>query len=149
MFADTFSIKWLKSFAMASNSAPAPRVFSSSNEWETFSSRFLIDFKSTSDSSHSFQLTPEVFSRLKGPDMRRNVYGAILASAPALSVSKKTLPMMRSILEYGFCGEQKIFKELKFPVEKFQTRSFVLRLLSRRGIDLKEGKSFQYEVTCV
>ena len=92
----------LKGVAAATNASPAPKVFSAVQGLETYSTRFFID-----TGAARTELTPEVYSRMRGPYNRRNVYGAALAYAPVLA------PAMRDpVMHRALCGEAPLLREL-------------------------------------
>ncbi|PYL90427.1 MAG: hypothetical protein DMF14_09890 [Verrucomicrobia bacterium] len=58
----------------------------------------------------SFAITPELYSRLKGPYNRRNVYGAAIAAAPRLPE-----PIRRAVLGYAFATNGPLRAGLALP----------------------------------
>jgi hypothetical protein len=99
--------KAVKGIGAASAASPAPKVFSAVRGLETYSTRFFIEWKNQEGVEHSLQLTPEVYSRLRGPYNRRNVYGAALAYGPVLP------PELRDpVMKYALCGDAPILREL-------------------------------------
>ena len=72
----------LQGLAAATAASPAPKVFSSVDGLETYSTQFFLDWTDLSGSEHSLALTPEVYGKLRGTYNRRNTYGAALAYAP-------------------------------------------------------------------
>ena len=102
----------LKGIAAATGASPAPKVFSAVKGLETYSTRFFLDWNDASGKPHSLQLTPEVYSRLRGPYNRRNVYGAVLAYGPVLSTDPRSRPMFDAVARYALCGEAPLLREL-------------------------------------
>jgi hypothetical protein len=105
MAGDLTGILPLKGIAAATNASPAPKVFSSVQGLETYSTRFFID-----TGVARVELTPQVYSRMRGPYNRRNVYGAALAYAPVLPPALRD-PVMRRAL----CGDAPLLRELQIP----------------------------------
>lgn len=104
MTGDVLHAAPLKLLAMATGASPAPRVFTAFGDYEPYSSRFFIEWP-----GHRVELTPEVYSRLRGPYNRRNVYGAAMAGAPI--VPPQILdPVMRASL----CNGAPLLRELGF-----------------------------------
>jgi len=98
MAGDVFHIVALKAIAAATGASPAPKVFSAVRGLETYSTRFFIA---------NVEITPEIYSRMRGPYNRRNAYGAALAYAPVIPVELRD-PVMR----YALCGDALLLKEL-------------------------------------
>src|ERR1700683_3666168 len=76
MAGDLLRVPQVKALAAATGASPAPRVFSSVQGLETFSSDFCIDWKDRNGAAHAIKLAPEMYSRIQGPYNRRNVFGA-------------------------------------------------------------------------
>jgi hypothetical protein len=114
MAGDVLGLPILKAVGAATGASPAPKVFCSAHGLETFSTRFWIEWRDTSGSEHSVALTPEIYSRLRGPYNRRNAYGAALAYGPVLQADRRTRPMLGSILRAGLCGDAPLLRELGF-----------------------------------
>jgi hypothetical protein len=102
MIGDLTGFLPLKAIAAATGASPAPKVFSAVQGLETYSTRFFIE---TDD--RRVELTPEVYSRVRGPYNRRNVYGAALAYAPVLPPELRE-PVMR----YALCGDAPLLREM-------------------------------------
>lgn len=102
MTGDLLGILPLKAIAAATVASPAPKVFSAVRGLETYSTRFFIEW----DGGRA-ELTPEVYSRMRGPYNRRNVYGAALAYAPVIPPELRD-PVMRRAL----CGDAPLLREL-------------------------------------
>jgi hypothetical protein len=102
MAGDLLHVLPLKAVAAATGASPAPKVFSSVQGLETYSTRFYLDL-----GHERVLLTPELSARIRGPYNRRNVYGAALAFGPVLPPSLRD-PVMR----YALCGEAPLLREL-------------------------------------
>ena len=90
MTGDLLRLPALKAVAAATGASPAPKVFSSVQGLETFSSTFYLEWRDRDGVAHTVELTPELYSRVRGPYNRRNVFGAALAYAPILSADPRT-----------------------------------------------------------
>jgi hypothetical protein len=101
MAGDVLHIPALKGVAAATGASPAPKVFSAVQGLETYSTRFFLDLGDA-----RVELTPEIYSRMRGPYNRRNVYGAALAYAPVLPPSLRD-PVMR----HALCGDAPLLRE--------------------------------------
>jgi len=97
----------VKGIGAATTASPAPKVFSAVRGLETYSTRFFIEWKDKEGMEHSLELTPEVYSRLRGPYNRRNVYGAALAYGPVLPAELRD-----PVMKYALCGDAPILREL-------------------------------------
>lgn len=103
MIGDLTGVLPLKAVAAATGASPAPKVFSAVQGLETYSTRFFLEAD-----GRRVELTPEVYSRIRGPYNRRNVYGAALAYAPVLPRELRE-PVMR----HALCGP--LLQELGIP----------------------------------
>jgi hypothetical protein len=112
MAGDLASWPALKAIAAATGASPAPKVFSAVKGLETYSTRFFLEWRDTAGVPHSVEITPEVYSRLRGPYNRRNVYGAVLAYGPVLSTDPRGRPMFDAVARYALCGEAPLLREL-------------------------------------
>ena len=105
MAGDLSGNQTLFGLGLVSSASPAPKVFTSRDGHEAFSNRFYVEWTDTSHETQSVQLTPEVYSRLRGPYNRRNVYGAALAGGPVLSSSPTTVWMYTMGRSAAKCSE--------------------------------------------
>ena len=112
MTGDLTGIGPLKGVGAATAASPAPKVFSAVEGYETYSTRFILEWTDTEGSSQELVLTPEVYSGLEGPYNRRNVYGAALAYGPVLSTREQTREMFWSVARYGLTGKAPVLREL-------------------------------------
>jgi hypothetical protein len=107
MTGDLFNISVLKGIGAATAASPAPKVFSAVKGLETYSTKFYLDWTDAQGKTHSLLITPEVYSRLKGPYNRRNVYGAALAYGPVLPNN-----LREPVVTYALCGKAPLLREL-------------------------------------
>jgi hypothetical protein len=107
--ADAFHLNAMKAVAAATAASPAPKVFSAVKGLETYSSRFYIE---SANGARSVEITPELYSRLRGPYNRRNVFGAVLAYGPVLVSDPHTQPLFESVSRYALCGQAPLLQEL-------------------------------------
>ena len=103
-----FHVTALKGIGAALMMAPAPKVFSDVDGLETFASTFTLLANGADSAKPSVVLTPELYSRLHGPYLRRNVYGAALSYAPRLPKELWT-----PVYCFGFSGT--LQRELGIP----------------------------------
>jgi hypothetical protein len=106
MAGDLLQIPLLKGLGLATAVAPAPRVFSAVNGYETYSTRFILELPQA-DGVRSLELTPALYAHVRGPYNRRNVYGAVLSYGPVLPSSLRD-PVARAVL----CGQVPLLEEL-------------------------------------
>jgi len=111
MAGDMLRIPQVKALAAATAASPAPKVFSSAQGLETFSSDFYVEWKDRNGAPHATKLTPEMYSRIRGPYNRRNVFGAALSYAPVLAGDPRTRPMYDAVVGYAFCGPAPLLRE--------------------------------------
>lgn len=130
MAGDVLHLPLLKGIGAATGASPAPKVFSSVRGLETFSTLFFIEWTDHIGNFHSVEITPEIYSRLRGPYNRRNVYGAVLAYGPVLQSDQRTRDMFNSVARYGLCDGAPLLRDLGIdPANVGGT--FVIRLQPR------------------
>lgn len=112
MTADLMGFSLIKGLAAASGASPAPKVFSSVDGLETFSSEFFLTWKNKDSTIEKIKLTPEVYSKIKGPYNRRNVYGAAIAYGPILQTNTLSKEMFFSVSRFAFCNQATLLHEL-------------------------------------
>lgn len=112
MSGDVFNIPVLKAIGASFGASPAPKVFSSIDSLETFSSEFYLTWQDKQGIWQKQKLTPELAKKFKGPYNRRNVYGAILSYGPVFSKNAILTPAYEAILSYAVSEKGSFFKEL-------------------------------------
>jgi hypothetical protein len=146
MAGDVLHLPLLKGIGAATGASPAPAVFSSVRGLETFSSRFFIEWTDKAGNFHSEEVTPELYSKLRGPYNRRNVYGAVLAYGPVLQTDERTRGMFNSVVRYGLCGGAPLLRDLGFDPENVHG-TFVIRLQPRTRTN-KENLPLTISAAC-
>lgn len=106
--------KDVSSLATMTNLAPAMKVFTAHEGYETYSGKFIIEAVYKDGSSEKQQITSKQYANLQGPYNRRNVYGALIAYGPILNTNPQTKPMYDAMSYYAFCQEPSILQELDF-----------------------------------
>ncbi|MGH9903552.1 MAG: hypothetical protein ACRD68_17235, partial [Pyrinomonadaceae bacterium] len=127
MAGDLLGAAWLKGFGAATTTAPAPKVFSAVRGLETYSTDFYLEWTDTGGATRSVKVTPEIYSRLRGPYNRRNVYGAALAYGPVLAADRRSRPMLESVMKYALCGGAIVARTRRRSVEYVRPRERALR----------------------
>jgi hypothetical protein len=125
----------LKGVAAATHASPAPKVFSAVLGLETYSTRFFLEV-----GAQRVELTPAVYSRIRGPYNRRNVYGAALAYAPVLPAS-----MREPVLRHALCGDAPLLRELGIAVVPGSRRAVVLEPLPGTSLGMLQTR---FEAPC-
>jgi hypothetical protein len=115
MIGDLTGVLPIKVIGAATLASPAPKVFTAQNGFETYSSKFYIDWYDRTGTLHGLELTPQVYRGLLGPYNRRNAYGAAISYAPILASNPRTKPMVDQVARYGFCGNAPLLSELRIP----------------------------------
>jgi hypothetical protein len=134
MTGDLFNQTWMKALGAAWGASPAPKVFSSAEGLETFSSEFFLIWTDRENISHRVQLTPQLAKNLKGPYNRRNVYGAVLSYGPVLSKNKRMCEAYESILEYAISQNGPLLGELGIPRESI-SEGIIIEVVPKKGKD--------------
>jgi hypothetical protein len=112
MVGDLFGVTELKGVGAASMASPAPKVFSSVQGLETFSTRIYLEWTGIDGEDHSLEFDRDSYAKLQGPYNRRNIYGAALAYGPVLAQYERARPMLKSVLAYALTGEAPLLHEL-------------------------------------
>jgi hypothetical protein len=99
MVADLCGLRSVKGLLTAWGCSVQPRVFSTVDGLETFSSTVVVRLKRRDGEVLETPLTKRLARKLRGPYNRRNVYGAILVYGPVLQQHPQLGPMMDAILE--------------------------------------------------
>jgi hypothetical protein len=112
MAGDLLRLPWLKAIGAASTASPAPRVFSAVQGYETYSTRFTLEWNGPDRWVRSLTLTPLLYARIRGPYNRRNVYGAVVAYGPVLASDPRTRPLFESVARAALFGDAPLLREL-------------------------------------
>ncbi len=91
-------IKAIRGLGMATCSSPLPIVFTEVKGVETFASDFYIRWTDNKGVHRQEPITPAMYSKLKGPYNRRNIFGAAISYGPVLKEE-----VWRAVLDYGLC----------------------------------------------
>jgi hypothetical protein len=120
MAGDLLGIRALKGLGAASAMAPCPKVFCEVNGLEGFASTFTLRLKRSGGQVKEIEITPEVYSRLKGPYNRRNAYGAALSFAPKLPPN-----LWQSVYDYAWRIGGPLRTELGVPNDTLSVSTLV------------------------
>lgn len=131
MTGDITDVLWMKGIGAAWGASPAPKVFSSAEGLETFSSQFFLIWKDQDGILHRKKLTPQVAKGLKGPYNRRNVYGAVLSYGPLLSQNEALAEAYESILAYAI-NKSGMLEELGIDASSI-SGSIIIEVVPRMG----------------
>lgn len=134
MTGDLLNQNWMRGLGAAWGASPAPKVFSSVEGLETFSSEFFLIWTDQENILHRIQLTPKLAKRLKGPYNRRNVYGAILSYGPVLSKNERMRDAYESTLEYAINKKGPLLKELGINADSI-LEGIIIEVVPRTGRD--------------
>ncbi len=107
-----FQNKAIKGLGQAWGTSPLPIVFTTVKGIETFANDFFIVYTDTNGKEQNIQITPEMYSRLKGPYNRRNVFGAAIAYGPILPEK-----LLQPVLNYALCQKTLLY-EMHLPEAK-------------------------------
>lgn len=112
-------IKPIRNLGIVTAASPLPIVFTEVKGVETFASDFFFRWNDSSAETQEVKITPELYSKLRGPYNRRNIFGAAIAYGPVLPEE-----VWGPILNYGLCND--ILKdELALPIDKESFSLFI------------------------
>jgi hypothetical protein len=117
-FADLMNLPTLSAVSAVTQAAPAMKVFTAQQGYETFSSKFEIEIEYLDGQNETLLLTPEIYAALEGPYNRRNVYGALIAYGPLLATNSHTRKMWQSMWERAFCDAETVLTELGIEADR-------------------------------
>lgn len=103
-------VKIIRDLGVVTASSPLPIVFTEVKGVETFASDFFFQFTNQNGSLEKIKITPEIYSKFKGPYNRRNIYGAAISYGPVLPEK-----IWKAVLTYGLCNNI-LRDELQVPV---------------------------------
>jgi sterol desaturase/sphingolipid hydroxylase (fatty acid hydroxylase superfamily) len=112
MAGDLLGLRAIKAVGAAWHASPAPKVFTAQEGFETYSSRFHVDWRDAAGDARSMIITPERYAGVRGPYNRRNAYGAAISYGPVLARSPATRPMLESVSRYALCRPAPLLREL-------------------------------------
>jgi len=144
MAGDVSGLTPLFGAGLATGAAPAPKVFTSRDNLESFSATYVLEWEDASG-THQHTLDPQTYSRLKGPYNRRNVYGAALAGGPILNADPVMQPMLDEVVRYAFCGDDTVLEEM--GIHDVDTGSLRVRVFPQPGHP-EPDVPLIYEVSC-
>lgn len=147
MLGDLSGQSAIKAIGLATQASPAPKVFTAQNGFETYSSKFYIDWEDREGAWHALELTPQVYRGLQGPYNRRNAYGAAISYAPVLASSLRTKPMFDAIAHHAFCGAAPLLSELAIPRDQVVYPLWV-RLEPRDKESRSSKWQLNFEISC-
>lgn len=112
--ADIFDFKKLSALAAITNLAPAMKVFTAHDGYETYSSKFSIKVIHFDGEVVEKNIDSKTYAGLEGPYNRRNVYGALIAYGPYLTSKSNTNKMWQVMADNSFCRKKSVLSELGF-----------------------------------
>ena len=131
----------LRGAGLLSVASPLPLVFSHFRGYETFALDFEVEIEARSGKKVRKKITPELYSGLKGPYNRRNVFGAVFAYGPGFK-NHDEIRLRDSVLVYGFCSPGVLLDEFHLPKPAHKVTAF---LKSRTKGD---KRSWTFSVNC-
>jgi hypothetical protein len=117
MTGDVLDLMPLKAVALATAASPAPRVFSTVEGFEAYSTHFSIEWTGRDAVEHALEVTPEVYARLRGPYNRRNAYGAAMAGGPVLVDHPYLHGLFDAVAATALCRTAPVGRELGVDVD--------------------------------
>lgn len=138
MLGDVLGAPRLKALAAATQVAPAMKVFTAHQGYETHAARFTLRWQDDAGAMFSLVLDPKTYRGVDGPYNRRNVYGAALAYGPVLRSDPRTRALQESVMRYAFCTPGALREELGIPhhARKFSLDVAPTRADGRRDLEL-------------
>ncbi len=134
MTADLSGATAVKAVAAALSCSPCPKVFTTHQGYETFSSQFVIEWQDRSGSQHQLTLTRGIYERIRGPYGRRKIFEAVIVHWPLASTNPRVRPMFASISKYGLTGRAPLLHELGIAPQTV-SGPVRIRVVPRAGAD--------------
>lgn len=142
MTGDLLGVLPLKGLAAATCASPAPKVFSAVRGFETYSTRFFLEWTDKAGADQSVPITSELTSHFQGPYNRRNVYGAALAYGPVMPASLRD-----PVMAYALCDSGRLLKELNLSAEH-RASPFRVRFEPRAGTKIPSDLPLILKAPC-
>ncbi len=142
MAGDLLGLQTLKGLAAASMLSPAPKVFSAVRGFETYSTRFFLEWDDGSGTRQAQEVDAELNARLRGPYNRRNIYGAALAYGPVLPA-----PLRDPVMRFALCGDAPLLRELGLEAARSGTHLRV-HFVPRPGTTVDAALPLVLEAPC-
>jgi hypothetical protein len=147
MFGDVLKLPAVKALGAAVAASPAPKVFTAQDGFETYASRFFVEWEDLDGVRHSHEITPENYAGVQGPYNRRNTYGAAVSYAPVLAARPRTAPMLAAVTRHALCGEAPLTRELGLDMSS-RAGPVRLRLEPRRPPPVDRDWQLEFEARC-
>ena len=112
MTGDLFGSAPLKAIGTALAASPAPKVFTAHQGFETYSSRFYVNWTDQTGAKQHTLITKERYASMRGPYNRRNAYGAAISYGPVLRANPYTRDMFEQVANYALCKPKGLLHEL-------------------------------------
>lgn len=122
MLGDVLGLTRLRALAATTQLAPAMKVFTAHQGYETHAARFYVGWPAADGRWHELALTPALYRHVDGPYNRRNVYGAALAYGPLLRADPRGRALQESVMRHAFCQPASLRKPLKIPPDVTRLR---------------------------
>ena len=142
--ADALGMSWLKGLAAATQVAPAMKVFTAHQGYETHAAQFALSWRDRGGKRHTLMLDPETYAKLDGPYNRRNVYGAAFAYGPLLRNDPKLRPMQESVMQYALCKPGHLRSDFGIPADATGLTAHVIPMRPMTRTDLE----LTWEIHC-
>lgn len=142
MAGDLLGLRALKGVAAATSASPAPKVFSAVRGFETYSTRFSLEWTDASGATHSVPITSELTAHFQGPYNRRNVYGAALAYGPVMPRELRD-----PVMAFALCGRAPLLQELGLQATG-RTSPLRIRFEPRPGTEIPAEVPLLIEAPC-
>lgn len=112
MLADAAGALPVKALAAATAASPAPKVFTTVRGHELLSTAYALEWTDAAGRARVTPIDAERAAGLRGPYIRRNVYGAVLSYGPVLAADPRTRPLFEAVAARAFSGRWSILPEL-------------------------------------
>lgn len=142
MAGDLLGVLPLKGLAAATCASPAPKVFSAVRGFETYSTRFFLEWTDRAGADVSVPITSKLTSHFEGPYNRRNVYGAALAYGPVMPKELRD-----PVMAYALCDEGRLLTELNLTAHARAT-PFRVRFEPRAGTKIPANLPLILKAPC-
>lgn len=128
----------IRGLAFSTAASPLPLVFTKYNGVETFSTTFMADLYTTNNTKITIPIDYDIYSQIKGPYNRRNIFGAIFSHGPFFQ-TKELLELRNQILSYVICKNS-----LNFKLNDLQIKNATIIIKSK----IHSNNTWQMNVTC-
>ncbi|MBY0358159.1 MAG: hypothetical protein K2W82_09175 [Candidatus Obscuribacterales bacterium] len=147
MAGDLFHLPILKGVAAATMCSPCPKVFTAHKGYETYSTKFIVEWKDWQGHWRSLPIDRAAYERIAGPYCRRKIFEAVVVHWPVAANEPAIKKMFQQVSKYALTGKAPLLRELGIKQPQI-AGSLRIHFVPATGIDMGSLPRF-LEVSCL